>query len=293
MVFSLQTVSRPVISLQTVKPTSVYNMPQDPGQPLLKNTRKHFVETFFSHPFFYNVPIFFVYEMSGFFSVFQKKLLFCQWWSRTHCRVFSASFNSFHVHLISFHVHLISFHVHLISFHVHLISFHVHLISFHVHLISFHVHLISFHVHLISFHVQLISFHVLPNNKHFTFTFPYCKRLCLLGVRAGAMHSESKSKPNHGNPAELCRLEWNLPMVGDAKSQASGRIAARPLSPSETPRLHLKDLGWAWSDRPWPSQFETSHLALFRSMGHAWTDAGICPDCLCSQPSVWNAEASP
>ena len=59
MVFSLQTVSRPVISLQTVKPTSVYNMPQDPGQPLLKNTRKHFVETFFSHLFFYNVPFFF------------------------------------------------------------------------------------------------------------------------------------------------------------------------------------------------------------------------------------------
>ena len=59
MVFSLQTVSRPVISLQTVNPTSVYNMPQDPGQPLLKNTRKHFVERFFSHRFFLQCAIFF------------------------------------------------------------------------------------------------------------------------------------------------------------------------------------------------------------------------------------------
>ena len=59
MFFSLQTVSRPVIFLQTVNPTSVYNMPQDPGQPLLKNTRKHFVETFFPHIFFLQCAVFF------------------------------------------------------------------------------------------------------------------------------------------------------------------------------------------------------------------------------------------
>ena len=104
MFFSLQTVSRPVIFLQTVKPTSVYNMPQDPGQPLLKNTRKHFVETFFPHLFFLQCAVFFrLWTVRVFFGFSDLKLLLCQCWSRTHCRVFSASFNSFHVHLISFH----------------------------------------------------------------------------------------------------------------------------------------------------------------------------------------------
>ena len=77
MVFSLQTVSRPVISLQTVNPTSVYNMPQDPGQPLLKNTRKHFVERFFSHRFFLQCAIFFSsMRCPGFFRFFKKKTPF-------------------------------------------------------------------------------------------------------------------------------------------------------------------------------------------------------------------------
>ena len=51
MIFSLQTVIRPVIFLQTVNPTTFYNMAQDAGQPVLKNTRIHFVETFFPRIF--------------------------------------------------------------------------------------------------------------------------------------------------------------------------------------------------------------------------------------------------
>ena len=84
MVFSLQTVSRPVISLQTVKTTSVYNMPQDPGQPLLKNTRKHFVERFFSHLFFLQCANFFrLWDVRVFF-VFSKKNSFFASGGRGH-----------------------------------------------------------------------------------------------------------------------------------------------------------------------------------------------------------------
>ena len=87
-VFSLQTVSRPVIFLQTVKPTSVYNMPQDPGQPLLKNARKHFVETFFPYLFFLQCAVFFrlwtVRVFFGFFSVFQISNSFCASGGRGH-----------------------------------------------------------------------------------------------------------------------------------------------------------------------------------------------------------------
>ena len=41
--FSLQTIIRPVV---------FYNRTQDAGQPVLKNTRMYFVETFLPPPFF-------------------------------------------------------------------------------------------------------------------------------------------------------------------------------------------------------------------------------------------------
>ena len=154
--------------LQTVNPTSVNNMPQDPGQPLFKNTRIHFVETFFPHMFFLQCAVFFrlwsVLVFSGFSDL---KLLLCQWWSRTHCRVFSASFNSFHVHLISFHVHLISFQVLSSPFTFISYPFVFILCPFK----SFHVHLISFHFHLMSFQdlQSSLSGTKILSGKHFSY----------------------------------------------------------------------------------------------------------------------------
>ena len=99
-------------------------------------------EVFFA-PFFSTMCHFFSsMRCPGFFRFFKKKLLFCQWWSRTHCRVFSSyvlsspfmlfmfiscSSHFFYVHIISFCFHLMSFQVLSRSsdfFHVHLISFH-------------------------------------------------------------------------------------------------------------------------------------------------------------------------
>ena len=160
MVFSLQTVSRPVISLQTVKPTSVYNMPQDPGQPLLKNTRKHFVETFFSHLFFLQCAIFFrLWDVRVFFGFSKKKSFFASG-GRGHIvesfqllsipfMFISFPFKSFLVHLVAFH--FLSCSSHFLSCSSHFLSSPFLFIS--LPFISFHVHLISFYVHLISFQV--------------------------------------------------------------------------------------------------------------------------------------------
>ena len=51
-------------------------------------------EVFFA-PFFSTMCQFFSsMRCPGFFRFFKKKLLFCQWWSRAHCRVFSSCFKS-------------------------------------------------------------------------------------------------------------------------------------------------------------------------------------------------------
>ena len=51
-------------------------------------------EVFFA-PFFSTMCQFFSsMRCPGFFRFFKKKLLFCQWWSRAHCRVFLSCFKS-------------------------------------------------------------------------------------------------------------------------------------------------------------------------------------------------------
>ena len=171
MVFSLQTVSRPVISLQTVKPTSVYNMPQDPGQPLLKNTRKHFVETFFSHLFFLQCAIFFSsMRCPGFFRFFKKKNSFFASGGRGHI-VESFQLLSIPFMFISFPFMFIlfPFKSFLLSCSSHFLSFSSHFLSSPFLFIS--LPFISFHVHLISFYVHLISFQVLSSPVRFISLF--------------------------------------------------------------------------------------------------------------------------